>query len=51
MTAEELDLYGKIKELFDPNDILNPGLKHEVEPSVVLRHFRVDYDQGIISKD
>ena len=51
MSAEELDLYGKIKQIFDPNDILNPGVKHEVEPSVVLRHFRVDYDQGIISKD
>ena len=49
--AEVLDLYGKIKKLFDPNDILNPGLKHEVEPSVVLRHFRTDYDQGIISKE
>ncbi len=50
-SAEVLNLYGKIKELFDPNDILNPGTKHEVEPTVVLRHFRVDYDQGIISKD
>ena len=49
--AEVLDLYGKIKQLFDPNDILNPGLKHEVEPSVVLRHFRTDYDSGIISKE
>ena len=43
--------YGKIKQLFDPNGILNPGIKHEVEPSVVLRHFRADYDQGIISKE
>ena len=49
--TEVLDLYGKIKHLFDPDDILNPGIKHEVEPTVVLRHFRADYDQGIISKD
>ncbi len=50
-SAEVLDLYGKIKQIFDPNDILNPGLKHEVEPTVVLRHFRTDYDQGIIPKE
>ena len=50
-SSEVLDLYGEIKKIFDPNDILNPGLKHEVEPTVVLRHFRTDYDQGIIPKE
>jgi FAD/FMN-containing dehydrogenase len=50
-SSDVLELYGKIKELFDPYDILNPGIKQEVEPSVVLRHFRVDYDQGIIPKE
>ncbi len=49
--ADTLELYGKIKALFDPNGILNPGIKHEVEPNVVLRHFRIDYDQGIIPKE
>lgn len=46
-----LDFYGKIKHLFDPYGIMNPGIKHETEAAVVLRHFRADYDQGIISKD
>ena len=50
-SADVLDLYGKIKEIFDPLGILNPGIKHEVEPTVVLRHFRTDYDQGIIPKE
>ena len=51
MSADLLSLYGKIKQLFDPNGILNPGVKHEVDSSIVLRHFRVDYDQGIIPKE
>lgn len=45
--AETLDIYGKIKKIFDPYDILNPGLKQEVEPRNVLRHFRTDYNDGI----
>jgi len=45
--TEILDLCGKIKDIFDPYDILNPGLKQEVEPRNVLRHFRTDYNDGI----
>lgn len=45
--AETTTIYGKIKEVFDPLDILNPGLKQEVEPRNVLRHFRTDYNGGI----
>ena len=45
--AETLAIYGKIKEIYDPQDILNPGLKQEVEPRNVLRHFRTDYNGGI----
>ena len=45
--ADTLAIYGKIKEIFDPYDILNPGLKQEVEPRNVLRHFRTDYNSGI----
>ena len=47
--TETLALYGKIKEIFDPYDILNPGLKQEVEPRNVLRHFRTDYNCGVNS--
>lgn len=45
--TETLAIYGKIKEIFDPFDILNPGLKQEVEPRNVLRHFRTDYNDGV----
>ena len=45
--SETLAIYGKIKEIFDPYDILNPGLKQEVEPRNVLRHFRTDYNAGV----
>ena len=45
--AEILSVYGKIKEAFDPLGILNPGIKQEVEPRNVLRHFRTDYNGGI----
>ncbi len=45
--AETLKIYSKIKEIFDPYDILNPGLKQEVEPRNVLRHFRTDYNNGV----
>ena len=45
--TETLDIYGKIKEIFDPYDILNPGLKQEVEARSVLRHFRTDYNGGV----
>ena len=45
--TETLDISGKIKEIFDPYDILNPGLKQEVETRNVLRHFRTDYNDGV----
>ena len=45
--TDTLAIYGKIKGIFDPYDILNPGLKQEVEPRNVLRHFRTDYNNGI----
>lgn len=47
--AESLRLAGEIKKIFDPFDILNPGIKHEVEPRAVLKHFRTDYNSGLLS--
>ena len=47
LDAAKSFLYGKIKEAFDPLGILNPGIKQEVEPRNVLRHFRTDYNGGI----
>lgn len=49
--AELTQLYGQIKAIFDPNDILNPGLKQEIDPRLTLRHFRTDYNTGILPLD
>ncbi len=46
-----LDLYRRIKEIFDPNGILNPGIKHETDVHNTLKHFRSDYNQGIEEKE
>ncbi len=49
--AKQLALESDIKKAFDPADILNPGIKHEVDARVVLKHFRTNYNSGISSKD
>ena len=49
--AELSHLYGQVKSIFDPIDILNPGLKQEVDPRLTLRHFRTDYNTGILPLD
>ena len=46
-----LDLYKKVKNIFDPNGILNPGIKHETNAKTTFKHFRSDYNRGIISRD
>lgn len=49
--AKQLALESDIKKIFDPAGILNPGIKHEVDARVVLKHFRTNYNPGISSKD
>lgn len=46
--AELTQLYGQIKSIFDPIDILNPGIKHEIDSRLTLRHFRTDYNTGVL---
>jgi FAD/FMN-containing dehydrogenase len=50
-TKRTLDLYKKVKAIFDPYGILNPGIKHETNTRVTLKHFRDDYNHGIQTKD
>lgn len=45
-----IDLYRRVKEIFDPNGLLNPGIKHEIDVKNTLKHFRSDYNQGIEEK-
>ncbi len=49
--AKQMALESEVKKIFDPADILNPGIKHEVDARVVLKHFRTSYNTGISSKD
>ena len=49
--TQTIELYKKIKNIFDPFDILNPGIKHETNTKVTLQHFRSDYNRGIIPRD
>lgn len=49
--ARTLELYGKVKALFDPEGILNPGIKQETNIRMTLKHFRSDYNPGISTKD
>ena len=44
-------LYKKVKAIFDPAGILNPGIKHETNIKATLKHFRSDYNRGIMTKD
>ena len=49
LSVEEQTLQSKVKDLFDPKDILNPGIKSEADARVVLRHFRTEYSEGLNS--
>ncbi len=49
--AKQLALEAEIKKIFDPAEILNPGLKHEADAKVILKHFRTSYNKGVSSKD
>lgn len=48
-SAELRELYEEVKNIFDPQGILNPGLKQAVDARVVFRHLRGEYDSAIQS--
>lgn len=46
-----LDLYRKVKQIFDPTGVLNPGIKQDTNIKATLKRFRSDYNHGISTKD
>ncbi len=47
-SVPEQELYSAIKDAFDPNHILNPGVKLDVNPTSVIRHLRYTEPEGVI---
>lgn len=45
-----VDLYEHIKEIFDPNGILNPGVKLKADLKDITGALRTSYDEGIIQE-
>lgn len=43
---KSLDVFGKIKAIFDPQHIMNPGVKHDVSLDQVKQMIREDYSLG-----
>ena len=48
MGEERKELYGKIKEIFDPNNILNPDIKLGVDQKQIIKSLRTSYDDHIV---
>lgn len=48
--TRERNLYHQIKSIFDPKGILNPSVKLGSTPASVVRHFRTETNQGIITE-
>lgn len=44
-----VQVYERLKEIFDPNKVLNPGVKHDVSVRSVIHNLRTSYDSGIIT--
>ena len=43
-----IKIYAKLREIFDPRDILNPGVKQEATPASVVKELRSSYNPGIL---
>jgi len=48
LNEQLLDLYGQIKTVFDPKDVLNPGVKTDVSLKDLVESMRLNYDEPII---
>ncbi len=47
LSPEVIELYKEIKKVFDPNNILNPGIKQDATARAVVRQLRTGYNQGV----
>ncbi|MBQ3309559.1 FAD-binding oxidoreductase [Candidatus Saccharibacteria bacterium] len=47
LSDEEIELYDKIKTIFDPNQIFNPDIKLGATPNATVRHIRTGYNNGV----
>ncbi len=48
MSEERKELYRRIKEIFDPNNIMNPDIKLGVDQKQVIKNLRTSYDDHIV---
>ena len=48
MDVKLASLYGEVKKIFDPQGIMNPGIKQEATLRAVVRQLRTSYNQGIV---
>ena len=48
--SELKDLYQEFKDIFDPNGVLNPGIKQNANLRAVVRTLRTSYDPGIVKE-
>ena len=48
LEAHMAQAYTSLKDIMDPNNILNPGIKQQATLQSVVRQFRTSYNSGII---
>ncbi|MDR3297762.1 MAG: FAD-binding oxidoreductase [Candidatus Nomurabacteria bacterium] len=50
MKLEVAKFYGELKDILDPNNIMNPGIKMEASLPAVVRKLRTSYNPGVVTE-
>ena len=50
MDKKVLKVYSKLREIFDPRDIMNPNTKQQATPQSVVKQLRTSYNPGILER-